>query len=70
MRNGYHGPERRQATRLTNEEFDAIAEEAKRRALDDIYTEIGKGVVKRILWLLGLGSSGAVAWLTYKGYIK
>lgn len=69
MRNGYTGPERRQ-DRLSDEQFQAIAREAKKLALDEIYAEIGKGVVKRLLWLFGLGTSGAVAWLTYRGYIK
>ena len=70
MRNGYQGPERRKIARLSDEEFLALAREVKKQALEDIYAEIGKGVVKRLLWLLGLGSSGAVAYLSYKGYIK
>ena len=70
MRNGYTGPERRKIARLSEEEFHLLAREIKRLALEEIYADIGKGVVKRILWLLGLGSTGAVAWMTYKGYIK
>lgn len=70
MNNGYNGPERRKPERLDEEDFHAIAEKAKKLALDEIYADIGKGVVKRLLWLLGLGSSGAVAYLSMKGYIK
>lgn len=69
MRNGYTGIERRKS-RLTDEEFHSLAREIKKLALDEIYADIGKGVVKRLLWLLGLGGSGAVAYLTMKGYIK
>jgi len=67
--NGYKGIERRKA-RLSDDEFHALAKEVKKLALDEIYANIGKGVVKRFLWLLGLGGSGAVAYLTMKGYIK
>lgn len=69
MRNDYHGPERRRS-RLSDEEFHDLAKEIKKLALGEIYADIGKGVVKRLLWLVGLGGSGAVAYLTMKGYIK
>ena len=55
---------------LSNEQFEAIAKRAKEIAMEEIYADIGKGVVKRILWLLGLGSAGLASWLTYKGYVK
>lgn len=70
MRNDYKGQERRKIERLSDEEFYDLAREVKKLALEEIYAEIGKGVVKRVMWLFGLGSSGAIAWLTYKGYIK
>jgi len=68
--NGYNGAERRKVSRLSNDEFHELAREVKKLALEEIYADIGKGVVKRLLWLLGLGGSGAVAYLTMKGYIK
>jgi hypothetical protein len=68
--NGYKGAERRKVSRLSNEEFHELAKEVKKLALDEIYADIGKGVLKRLLWLFGLGGSGAVAYLTMKGYIK
>jgi len=67
MVNGYKGDERRS---LSDEDIHRIAKEAKNLALEEIYAEIGRGVVKRILWLLGLGASALAAWLTYKGYNK
>ena len=70
MTHEYKGKERRQYVQLSDEQFEAIAERAKEIAKDEIYADIGKGVVKRILWLLGLGGSGIVAYLTLHGYIK
>ena len=61
---------RRKYENLTDDEIKAIANETKRLALEEIYSEIGKGVVKRLLWLFGLGGSGLTAYLTYKGFIK
>ena len=68
--NEYKGQERRRYIQLSNEQFEAIAHRAKDIAKEEIYADIGKGVVKRFLWLLGLGTTGFVSWLTYKGYVK
>ena len=70
MAHEYKGKERRHYVQLSDEQFEAIAERAKEIAKEEIYADIGKGVVKRLLWLLGLGSSSTLAYLTYKGYIK
>ena len=65
----YNGRERR-VRRLSENEFDEIASRAAEKALDKVYSDIGKGVLKRLLWLFGIGSSGLVIYLTSKGYIK
>lgn len=70
MAHEYKGKERRQYIQLSDEQFEAIANRAKEIAKEEIYADIGKGVVKRILWLLGLGSTGLVVYLSAKGYIK
>jgi hypothetical protein len=66
----YKGKERRHYVQLSDEQFEAIAERAKEIAKEEIYADIGKGIVKRFLWLLGLGGSTAIAYLTLHGYIK
>lgn len=78
MQNGYRGVERRHSFQLSDEQFESISKRAAELAAPkaaelgkkDIYAEIGQGVFRRILWLLGLGGSGLVAYLATKGYIK
>lgn len=60
----------RRYVRLTEDQLDYVIKVVKKQAMDEIYADIGKGVVKRILWLLGFGGAGLTAYLTYKGYIK
>ena len=65
----YIGEERRKGPRLSQGEFHAIVQEAKKQALDEVYADIGKGVVKRILWLLGIGTTAFATWVASKGYL-
>ena len=59
--------EERRHIRLTEHELDYIIKGVKKQALDEIYAEIGKGVVRRVLWALGLIGTGITGWLAYKG---
>ena len=59
--------EERRHIRLTDHELDYIIKGVKKQALDEIYAEIGKGVVKRVLWAVGLIGTGITGWLAYKG---
>lgn len=58
----------RRKFRLPEDQLDYIIKGVKKQAMDEIYADIGKGVVKRILWLLGVGGAGLTAYLTIKGY--
>jgi len=60
----------RRKIRLTEDELDYIIKGVKKQALDEIYAEIGKGLVKRLLWLFGAGGTGLMAYLSYKGYVR
>jgi len=66
----YNGPERRHNVQLSDEDFErltnAAAEKAKEFALQDIYTAVGKSVVSKILWVLGLAAAAVWAALTIK----
>lgn len=77
MDNGYKGEDRRQhAYRLPDYIFKAIVEASAQRgkelAKEEIFAEIGKGIFRRVLWLLGVGGTGAVIAGTdsFKGWIK
>lgn len=61
--------EERRHIRLTEHELDYIIKGVKKQALDEIYAEIGKGLVKRVLWLLGLVGTAVTGWLAYKGIV-
>jgi len=58
---------------LTEEQVEEIAERAAQRALnkmaDQVYREVGKGVVSKALWLIGVVAVGLAMWLRSKGFI-
>lgn len=51
---------------LTEEEIEAI----KDQLLDSIYADIGKSVVKKLLWVGGAVVVGAFTALTALGHVK
>ena len=65
----YDGQERRRKS-ISDEEFEAIANRAAEKALEKVYAEVGKGVLKKLLWLIGAATLAAIAFLSAKGYIK
>lgn len=70
MSDVYSGPERRHVATLTDEQMDAIAEKAAAKALEKVYAEVGKSIVQKFLWIVGVAAVGIVMWLTGKGVIK
>jgi hypothetical protein len=54
---------------LSDEEMDEIAERAAKRALELVYAEVGKSVLKKLLWLLGTASIALLTWLKAKGIV-
>jgi hypothetical protein len=59
-----NGNERRK--NLSSEELEAI----KTQLLDSIYTDIGRSVVKKILWIVGAIFSAALVTLAATGHIE
>ena len=55
---------------LTEEQIQAIATEAAKRALELVYTEVGRNVVKAALWIIGAGVLALLAWLGLNGNLK
>lgn len=66
----YRGPERRRMP-LSEEQIEAIAEKAADRAVkkltDQVYREVGRGVLARFAWLVGAAAIGVYLWLDTKG---
>lgn len=58
---------------LTEDQIEDIAERAAERALnkmaDQVYREVGKGVISKALWLIGVAAVGLAAWLKSKGFL-
>lgn len=59
---------------LSEEQIEEIAERAAEKAVEkmtnEIYLEVGKGVVKKALYLLGALVVGAGLWAKAKGWIS
>lgn len=59
---------------LTDSEIDQIAEKAAERAVAKltahVYQEVGKGVVKRLFWIVGALAVGLYLWASAKGLVK
>lgn len=58
-------PERRRNV-LSDSQIDAI----KERVLASVYEDIGRSLVKKILWLLGALLAALFGFLAAKGYIR
>jgi hypothetical protein len=51
---------------LTESDIERIAEKAAERALEKVYSEVGRSVVKKGLWIVGalaIGFAAAKGWL-------
>lgn len=51
---------------LTEAQIDAIAEKAARKALQIVYAEIGRNVLRKLAWLTGVVVIGLAMWLAGK----
>jgi len=58
---------------LTEEQIDTIAERAADKAVekltDHIYMEVGRGVIKRVVYVLGAFVIGVVLWAKKQGWL-
>jgi hypothetical protein len=52
---------------LTDEQIEHIAERAAEVALNKVYTEVGKSVLKKLAWLTGAAVIGLAMWLAGNG---
>jgi len=60
------GVDRRKNGGLSDEQVEAI----KQAILDSIYKEIGKSIVRKVIWVVGTAVALLLAWLTGAGHIK
>ena len=66
-------PQPLQQTMLTEDQIEEIAERAAERAMqkltDHMYKQVGKSVVSKLFWIVGVISVGLYLWLKQKGII-
>lgn len=75
----YLGPERRRTHlsapgELTEEQIEEIAERAAKKAVEQItaatYQQIGKGVVSKAFWIIGVVAVAAFFWAARHGIVS
>lgn len=66
----WNGDERRFTPALSAEQIDVIAERAAEKAIEKVYTQIGKWTVQRFLFVVGAATLAVLAWLGGRGLIK
>lgn len=52
-----------QTIRLTDAQIEAIAQRAAEVALNKVYADVGKSVLKKLAWLTGVAVLGLALWL-------
>ena len=64
--NDYQGKDRRNHPPLTDDMIDTIAERAAKRVLDNVYREVGKSLMHKFMWALGVLGVAIAMWLSGK----
>jgi hypothetical protein len=55
---------------ISDEQMDKIAEKAAEKALEKVYTEVGRSVITKVMWVIGVAAIGLFFWLTSIGVIS
>lgn len=70
----YSGPDRRREPHITQKQIDDIAEKAAELAvsklMDTGFKAVGKTVIEKLFWIVGVLAIGGYLWLESKGHIK
>ena len=51
---------------LTEGQIELIAERAANKAIEKVYAEIGQSLVRKALYLIGIGALAVMLWLSGK----
>jgi hypothetical protein len=57
-------------TNLTDKEIEDIVEKVTQRVIENVYTSVGKSVVTKFFWFVGVAAVGIVTYLASIGHIK
>jgi len=64
--NDYTGEERRAHQHITEEMMDAIAERAAKRVMDNVYREVGRSLLTKVTWAVGVLGVAIAMWVSGK----
>lgn len=67
---GWNGGERRSHLALTDTQINAIAERAAEKVLINIQTQVGRGILNKLAWMVGIAVVGVTLWLASRGIVK
>lgn len=66
----WDGHERRAPVVIPDEAIERIAERAAEKAIDRLYTELGRNVVRKAMWVIGALVIVGVIWLAKHDILK
>ena len=70
----YEDPERRKYHEIPDELVDHIidraAEKAAEKVFNKVYQDVGRGVIKKASWVIGIILVSAAIWLGGRGYLR
>ena len=52
---------------LTDSQINTIAELAAKKALENVYEKVGKNIIHKVIWFIGVGCIGFLMWLGEEG---
>lgn len=59
---------------LSDEQLEMLAEKAAEKAVEKmtamVYQEVGKGIISKVLWLVGVVTVSLALWLHSKGFFQ
>jgi len=55
---------------LTDKEIEDIVEKVTERVIENVYTSVGRSVVTKFFWFIGVAAVGLVTYLAGVGHIK
>lgn len=65
----YNGDERRRSITLDEAAMDEFLDRAIERATERFYAEVGKSVLRKIVWAVGISAVGLFIFLKSKGVL-
>ena len=55
---------------LTDEQLEQLVEKVTEKVIENVYISIGKSIVKKFFWIVGVGTVALFAWMSTNGHLK